>query len=70
MILFEILTGYTGESYERCYAWAETRERAIEMFREKHPNREAKIVQTILESKEGEFITCLDDSGIPSMFNR
>lgn len=34
MWLFEAVNGWTGESYIRCYVWAENDERALELARE------------------------------------
>jgi len=64
MGLFEIATGYIGCSYERCYVWAETRERAAELFREQHTEREIEEVALIVHCDDGEFITELNDEGV------
>ena len=64
MGLFEITTGYIGCSFERCYVWAQTRERAAELFREQHTEREIKEVTLIVHRDDGEFITELDDEGV------
>ena len=70
MSLFEITTGYMGESFERCYVWAESKERAIEMFRAKFPNREPKLCDRLLSFDDAEFITKLDDSGFGDRLSR
>jgi hypothetical protein len=63
MGLFEILTGYVGCSFERCYVWAANGERAMELFRERFTHREAKEIRLLVRSDDQEFITRLDDEG-------
>jgi len=63
MTLYEIRTRYYGESYERCYIWAASKERAIELFRERYPHREPSEVHLLLHQSNPEFITLLDDAG-------
>lgn len=65
MGLYEIRTGYTGCSYERCYVWTESPERATEMFLCRYPHRPAPVAVELLFSSElrSEFITLLDDEG-------
>ena len=62
MGLFEITTGRTGCSYERCYVWAESRGRAESLFHRHHPGAVASI-ELLLVAGDGEFITELDDEG-------
>lgn len=61
MYLCEIATGYMGSAFERCYVWADTIERAEELFKETHPNREKVELTVILHVDDPEFITELND---------
>lgn len=42
MKLYEVINGYTGNSYVRCLVIAETEERAIELAREEYKNDSKK----------------------------
>lgn len=64
MGLYEIATGYIGCSFERCYAWASSRERAVEMFIERFPQREARHISLVVSATDSEFITKLCDEGV------
>ena len=63
MFLYEITTNVIGESYERCYIWAPTESKAIEMFKERHPDIKIRARRCILSSKEAPFMTELSDTG-------
>jgi hypothetical protein len=65
MILFEIVTDRVGESYVRAYAWAESKERAIELF-ESVPSPYVYTAVEIIElfnSEDAPFITEISDRG-------
>lgn len=67
MNLYEIQTSWTGESYVRAYAWAETESEARELFEEKHrgtkyENAVDKIVLLIAHDAKP-FCTQASDSG-------
>ena len=66
--LFEITTGRTGCSYERCYVWAESHERAEALFHRHHPGVVASVNMLLVEG-EGEFITQIDDEGFGQRIN-
>ena len=64
MTLYEITTGYTGATYERCYVWAPTKEHAEEMFYEKGwGTRTIKSITRLFDADETEFITNLSSEG-------
>ena len=63
MCLYVIYTGYTGCSYERCYVWASSEQRAIELFKEKHPRRIFKSIGLLFCRANPEFVTELSDEG-------
>jgi len=63
MGLYEIATGHVGCCFERCYVWASSKERAIEMFRGRYTNREPKEVNLMVSNADSEFLTALSDEG-------
>lgn len=63
MGLYEIATGYIGCSFERCYVWASSKERSIEIFKSRFTHREPKEVNLVVASTDSEFITELCDEG-------
>lgn len=63
MKLFEVLTGRMGESYERCYAWCGSAERARELFGRKNPDIPVRGVFELMDGGDREFVTDLDDAG-------
>jgi len=62
MNLYEIKTGYVGESYERCYVWADSEERAKQLFKETSL-ADIRSFKILLTSDQQEFVTILSDSG-------
>lgn len=65
MKLYEIYTGETGESYERCYAWAEDQFAAVILFKVKYPHKNLREIVECFSGDSLEFITELSDSGWP-----
>ena len=74
MILFEIETGYVGESYERCYAWAVNELDARAMFAHAQEEktgepgtpkgpRTIRAIKALFPNDMCQFITDLSDSG-------
>lgn len=64
MTLFEITTGWIGESYERAYVWAESEEYARSLFEAVHsPKRSIAHCEAKLSSSDEGFITELSDCG-------
>jgi hypothetical protein len=64
MNLYEITTGWTGESYERCYVWAPDEHVACELFAEKYPEKASRAqVKHLLCDGDESFVTDLSDSG-------
>jgi len=71
--LYVITTGYTGESYERCYVWADNEESARKLFDEQFgvggkglgsmAARRVAAVERLFSMDDSEFITKLSDSG-------
>jgi hypothetical protein len=74
--LYEITTGYLGESYERCYVWANSVDGAMLMFRQAYGPGGTKVgtlnpktpreVQTIIRlfsEDDEDFITKITDDG-------
>lgn len=61
--LYEIVTGAMGESYVRAYVWCDSEEKAIEMFKAKHPSSIIASVRFLLASWGMPFVTDLSDSG-------
>ena len=64
MSLWLIVTGRTGESYERAYAWAETESEARDLFSARHPHSQLKQVTLLFNASDSPFATNLSDSGI------
>jgi hypothetical protein len=71
MTLYEVLNGHIGESYVRCYVWAETPERALELANEQHRKKyktdlsEMCIARPLFSSNSAEFATEFNDAGWP-----
>lgn len=63
MGLYEIATGFIGCSFERCYVWAASKERAVEIFKKRFTDREPKEVNLVVAATDWEFITELCDEG-------
>lgn len=65
MYLFEIRTGYIGESYVRAYAWAESPEQAKELFYKRNPDVSvgSLIVETLMDDGAETFCTKACDHG-------
>ena len=64
MSLWEIDTGFTGESYCRAYAWASSEAEAVDLFKTKHPLAEARTVRRLFGASDEPFVTLISDSGI------
>ena len=67
MRLYEIITNMHGCSYVRCYAWCESTDRAMELFKQQHPAKEIKSVRRLFSGDDGEFITETDDEGFSTV---
>lgn len=81
MKLFEITNGYIGESYVRCYAWAESTEQALalarEQFRAEEEGRKYGVPRTeywerleiveLFDSSTAPFATRPSDDGWPEV---
>ncbi len=64
MNLYEVQTGWVGESYERCYVWATDEDEARSLFATKFPQKKADVVQHLLcGDNPAPFITDLSDCG-------
>ena len=65
MRLFEILTGWMGESFVRAYAWAPNEDTARRLFDERNQNPKYKIkeIRLLLDSATPAFCTKASDSG-------
>lgn len=65
MNLYEITNGYWGESYRRCYAWAESEATALQKFAVENPDYRRDGLQVNLLFSEGvdAFCTRMSDSG-------
>jgi hypothetical protein len=63
--LFEIHTNVVGESYVRAYAWADTQEEAIALFKKRNPEMTDKIrkVLTLMYAGAESFCTIACDHG-------
>jgi hypothetical protein len=65
--LYEITTGYTGESYCRAYAWAKDDVEALKLFWETNPgvptSSRGPVVKLILKHDDKPFCTRLSSSG-------
>ncbi len=64
MTLYEALTGWMGESHERCYIWAWDEEAARKLFAATYPHRELRELKILLGSQDDQpMITKLSDCG-------
>ncbi len=64
MNLYEMLDpGSSGESYFRCYCWAESEEIAREMWRKEFGGRKIERLITLFASTDAPFITEMSDCG-------
>ena len=63
MTLFEIVTDRIGESYCRVYCWAESREQARLMFRDKYPAESIRCIETLFSDHYKPFVSKLSDCG-------
>lgn len=63
MNLYEIVTTGVGCSYERAYAWAVSRERALELFTAQHPDARILITNLVFKGNRPEFVSGLDCEG-------
>lgn len=67
MKLFEITTGYVGESYVRAYAWAADEREATALFRSANPDQDDNsiIVRELFDGSVAPFCTQSNDHGWP-----
>ena len=66
MNLYEITTGWTGESYERCYVWAPDEHIACELFHEKYGDTRDSVrtsVKFLFSADAEPFVTELSTEG-------
>jgi hypothetical protein len=70
MNLYELTTGYIGESYERSYAWAESEEHARQLFdamqqsmADRFKPCKCESCTLLFSAKEKAFVTKPSDSG-------
>ncbi len=63
MTLYEITTGTTGISYQRCYIWSPTEEVARELFASKYPKAELRDIIELFNENDTTFITNLSTEG-------
>lgn len=67
MNLYEITTGFEGDAYERCYAWATSEEEAKRLFHTANPNRnpprKIDTLTLLFSADSGPFVTDLSTSG-------
>lgn len=63
MSLYEIQTGHIGESYVRCYVWAENEKHARDLFEEKHTGRTLERITYLMSISDSPFCTNLSDTG-------
>lgn len=63
MYLYELKTGFIGESYERCYAWAKDAAEAKSLFSARYPEKPVPSVEPLFSSDCGPFLTELSDDG-------
>lgn len=64
MNLYEITTGRCGESYERCYVWAEDEESARMIFAVVHGrDHRCDGVNLLFRSESSAFCTGISDNG-------
>lgn len=68
MALYEITNGLTGESYIRCYVWAESREHAFQLAGDRHKQLDHYSkwrCQKLFDANAEPFATEWSDSGFP-----
>ncbi len=63
MILYEVTTGVCGESYQRCYVWAETEEEARDIVTDNHGDRDDYSIRFLFSSDSDQFVTNLSTEG-------
>lgn len=63
MKLFEFLTGWIGESYERLYVWAHDESEARRLAEPNLKGHEVITVLLLLKNTDEPFATLLSDSG-------
>lgn len=63
MTLYEVTAGAIGESYVRAYAWADSIERACELFRARNPGLPIRSVTVLIRQDEGPFCSLATDDG-------
>jgi hypothetical protein len=63
--LMEILTGAVGESYVRCYVWADDARDAERLFRDRHGEERIHSMRILMTADSPGFCTKLDDGGWP-----
>jgi len=70
MNLYEITTGVTGMSYERCYVWAPDETTATDMFLDKYASEDSSdyrktlaSIKFLFSSDAEPFVTVLDTEG-------
>lgn len=61
--LFVITNGMYGESYVRCYAWAESEDHARQMYEAKHPGERIGDCDELFRFDDAAFITEMSDCG-------
>ena len=63
--LYEITTGWTGESYERCYAWASDEAEAERLYLDKAVSCHRPIfrITKLFSAEDKSFVTNLSDCG-------
>lgn len=64
--LYEITTGNVGESYVRCYVWADSTGEATMLFKTKHPGENQRTCTAIFTERDASFCTALTDHGWPT----
>jgi hypothetical protein len=63
MSLYEIQTGYVGESFVRCYIWTYSEPEALIMFKTKYSDQKVKQIKRLFSAGAEPFVTDLSDSG-------
>lgn len=67
MSLFEIATGKVGESFVRCYVWADSLPQARSLFSKKFPGEIIQQIKRVFSANDPPFVSELSDSGFGVM---
>lgn len=73
--LYAVCNGRTGESYVRCYVWADSPERALALANEQHLQKYKKSLPEgakavhLLDAASEEFATKFTDHGWPDEYD-